>query len=54
MVRHWNRLLRTERDHAERNRYQRSRFINGFGASLSGTVLVIVIATKFHKGATSS
>jgi amino acid transporter len=51
MVRHWNRLLRTERDHAERNRYQRSRFINGFGASLSGTVLVIVIATKFTKGA---
>jgi amino acid transporter len=51
MVRHWNRLLRTERDHSERRRYQRSRFINGFGASLSGTVLIIVIATKFTKGA---
>ena len=25
--------------------------INGFGASLSGTVLVIVVITKFTKGA---
>ncbi len=29
----------------------RSRVINGFGASLSGVVLVIVIITKFTKGA---
>jgi hypothetical protein len=29
----------------------RSRLINGFGASLSGVVLVIVIITKFSKGA---
>jgi amino acid transporter len=51
MVRHWNRLLRTERDPAERRRVMRSRAINGFGASLSGVVLVIVIVTKFTKGA---
>ncbi|HEV7191980.1 MAG TPA: APC family permease [Jatrophihabitantaceae bacterium] len=51
MVRHWNRALRTERDPAERRRILRSRAINGFGASLSGTVLVIVIITKFTKGA---
>jgi hypothetical protein len=51
MVRHWNRLLRTERDPAERRRVMRSRAINGFGASLSGVVLVIVIITKFTKGA---
>jgi amino acid transporter len=51
MVRHWNRVLRTERDPVERRRIARSRMINGFGASLSGIVLVIVIVTKFTKGA---
>jgi amino acid transporter len=51
MVRHWNRALRTERDPVERRRIVRSRAINGFGASLAGTVLVIVIITKFTKGA---
>ncbi|WP_460604304.1 APC family permease [Jatrophihabitans fulvus] len=51
MVRHWNRALRTERDAAERNRIRRSRAINGFGASLCAIVLVIVILTKFTKGA---
>jgi hypothetical protein len=43
--------LRTERDTAERRRIMRSRLINGFGASLSGVVLVIVVITKFTKGA---
>jgi amino acid transporter len=51
MVRHWNRNLRNETDSAERRRMVRSRLINGFGASLSGVVLVIVIVTKFTKGA---
>ncbi|MGN6608253.1 MAG: APC family permease [Jatrophihabitans sp.] len=51
MVRHWNRQLRTETDTAERRRIQRSRAINAFGASLAGLVLVIVIITKFSKGA---
>src|SRR5690348_6534095 len=51
MVRHWNRALRSERDPSERGRIMRSRLINGFGASLSGVVLVIVIITKFTKGA---
>ncbi|MDT4951712.1 MAG: hypothetical protein QOJ37_4307 [Pseudonocardiales bacterium] len=51
MVRHWNRILRTERDPTERARIMRSRLVNGFGASLSGVVLVIVIVTKFTKGA---
>ena len=51
MVRHWNRLIRTEPDARERARIRRSRLINGFGASLSGVVLVIVIITKFTKGA---
>jgi hypothetical protein len=51
MVRHWNRTLRTERDSDERRRIVRSRAINAFGASLSGVVLIIVIVTKFTKGA---
>jgi amino acid transporter len=51
MVRHWNRALLTEHDPVERRRIMRSRLINGFGASLSGVVLAIVIVTKFTKGA---
>ncbi|MCW2494626.1 MAG: amino acid transporter [Jatrophihabitans sp.] len=51
MVRHWNRLLRGETTTAESRQMRRSRLINGFGASLSGVVLVIVIITKFTKGA---
>jgi hypothetical protein len=51
MIRHWNRLLRTERDPKARGRMMRSRVINGVGAVMSGTVLVVVLATKFIKGA---
>ncbi|MBE7188142.1 APC family permease [Jatrophihabitans endophyticus] len=51
MVRHWNRTIRTVRDLAERRRIVRSRAINAFGASLTGVVLVVVIITKFTKGA---
>lgn len=51
MVRHWNRLLRTERDPAARRRMHRSRFINAFGACFTGLVLVIVTVTKFTHGA---
>jgi amino acid transporter len=51
MVRHWNRALRAERDPSERRRIMRSRAINGFGATLAGVVLIIVIITKFTKGA---
>jgi amino acid transporter len=51
MVRHWNRLLRTERDSMERKRIMTSRFINTVGASLTGFVLILVTITKFTKGA---
>lgn len=51
MLRHWNRLLRTERDRARCRRMRRSRAINGFGAVLTGFVLVLVLATKFTHGA---
>ncbi len=52
MVRHWNRLLREDALTAERRRQvRRSRVINAAGASLTGTVLVIVTITKFAQGA---
>jgi amino acid transporter len=51
MVRHWNRLLRTERDPSVRRRMIRSRTINMFGLSLTGAVLVVVLVTKFLLGA---
>jgi amino acid transporter len=51
MVRHWTRLLKTEKDPAARGRMQTSRLINGLGLSVTGTVLVVVLATKFTQGA---
>jgi amino acid transporter len=51
MVRHWNELLSTERDHKARVAAIRSRAINSFGAVTTGLVLVIVLATKFTQGA---
>ncbi|PZF95284.1 APC family permease [Micromonospora deserti] len=51
MLRHWNRLLRTERDPRQRRRMLRARTINGFGALMTGFVLILVLATKFTHGA---
>jgi hypothetical protein len=51
MVRHWNRHLRLERDPAARAHMHRSRAINAVGAAMSGTVLLVVLATKFLHGA---
>jgi len=51
MVRHWNRLLRTETDRAKRRRMMTSRAINAFGAVVTGVVLVVVLITKFLLGA---
>ncbi|HEX9833723.1 MAG TPA: APC family permease, partial [Mycobacterium sp.] len=51
MVRHWTRLLRTETDLAERRRMMRSRAINTLGLIATGSVLVVVAATKFLAGA---
>ncbi|MEV4622778.1 APC family permease [Asanoa sp. NPDC049573] len=51
MIRHWNRLLPRERDPEARRRMHRARAINTFGAFLTGTVLVIVLITKFLLGA---
>ncbi len=51
MVRHWNRLLRTEKDRAKRRRMRRSQTINAVGFCCTATVLVIVVITKFLAGA---
>lgn len=51
MIRHWNRHLRVERDPSVRRHMFRSRIINAVGAAMSGTVLLVVLATKFVHGA---
>jgi amino acid transporter len=51
MIRHWNRLLRTQRDPGARRRMFRSRSINTFGMVLTGAVLIVVLITKFLLGA---
>jgi amino acid transporter len=51
MLRHWNRLLRTERDPAVRRRMHRSRTINAIGLCMTGFVLMLVVVTKFLAGA---
>ncbi|HZW43987.1 MAG TPA: APC family permease [Dermatophilaceae bacterium] len=51
MIRHWNRHLSIERDPKKRQRMMRSRVINSVGAFMSGTVLLVVLATKFVHGA---
>ncbi|MFC7344273.1 APC family permease [Saccharopolyspora griseoalba] len=51
MIRHWNRLLRTEEDPQARRRMRRAQMINSFGLFMTATVLVIVLVTKFTHGA---
>jgi amino acid transporter len=51
MVKHWRKLLPDTTDPAARRRMVRSQFINGFGASLTAVVLVIVLISKFTHGA---
>ena len=51
MVIHWTKRLRVEREAAVRRRMQTSRLINGFGLSVTGIVLVVVLVTKFAHGA---
>ncbi len=51
MVRHWTRLLRTETDSAVRRGMMRTRVINTVGFLCTGTVLIIVVVTKFLAGA---
>ncbi|WP_326548889.1 APC family permease [Mycolicibacterium sp. ND9-15] len=51
MVRHWTRLLRSETEPMIRRKMIRSRVINAIGCACTGTVLVIVVVTKFVAGA---
>jgi hypothetical protein len=51
MVRHWKRLLGDETDPIERRRMRRAQTTNGFGAVMTGTVLITVLITKFTLGA---
>jgi hypothetical protein len=52
MIRHWNRLMRTSNPSpAERRRMLRSRTVNAVGFVMTGSVLIIVLATKFTRGA---
>ncbi|MGH3634398.1 APC family permease [Mycobacterium sp.] len=51
MVRHWTRLLRTETDPALRRRMMRSRVVNTIGFLSTGSVLFVVLITKFVAGA---
>lgn len=50
MIRHWNRALRSAGG-PERARMMRSRLINSVGFVMTTAVLVIVLATKFTRGA---
>lgn len=51
MIRHWNRLLRGSPEPAAAARMKRSRAVNAVGLTMTATVLVIVLITKFTKGA---
>jgi len=51
MVRHWNRLLATQTDPGQRRATLRRRGISAFAFVTTGTVLVVVLITKFVSGA---
>ena len=51
MVRHWTRHLKTETDSAVRRQMMRSRVVNTIGFLCTGTVLLVVLVTKFLAGA---
>jgi amino acid transporter len=51
MLRHWTRHLRVETDPEVRRHMMRSRVINAVGMTMTGTVLVIVLLSKFVQGA---
>jgi hypothetical protein len=51
MVRHWTRLLKTETEQSARLRMMRSRVINAIGLTITGSVLIVVLITKFVRGA---
>ena len=51
MIKHWTKLIAVSKDNEEINKMKRSRIINSIGFTLTSTVLVIVLVTKFIHGA---
>jgi amino acid transporter len=51
MVKHWTRYLKVEQDPVVRRQMLRSRVINFVGVILTGSVLIVVLLTKFTRGA---
>lgn len=51
MIRHWTRELAMTNNKAARATMKRSRIINTIGFIMTGTVLIIVLVTKFTHGA---
>jgi len=51
MVRHWNRMLASEDDSQARRAMMRSRLVNMIGFLSTGTVLLVVLVSKFVAGA---
>jgi len=51
MLLHWTRHLRTETDPSARAKMFRARTVNAVGLAMTGTVLIIVLVTKFLRGA---
>jgi hypothetical protein len=51
MIKHWTRNLNSETDLAQRRKMLFSRVVNGIGFIMTGTVLIIVLITKFTHGA---
>lgn len=51
MIKHWTRNIATTNDKNEISKMKRSRIINTIGFVLTGSVLIIVLVTKFTHGA---
>jgi amino acid transporter len=51
MIKHWTRLIKITTDNQVSSRMKRSRIINTVGFILTGSVLIIILVTKFTHGA---
>jgi hypothetical protein len=51
MVRHWNKRLELVTNDDDRRRFKRYRAVAAVGSALTGVVLVLVLMTKFTRGA---
>lgn len=51
MIKHWTRHLQTDTEPEVKRSMKTSRIVNGIGFLMTGTVLIIVLITKFTHGA---